>query len=203
MLHLVREVLPTVPVLWFKTAAVDVAFGREVIRELNLTAYDYWPADTYLLTEGGHTTLVQEYDVGESRLPLLTDLVPGDRCSLTAFPNRTPTMYLPFDLLFVGYKDSDTHWVLGDKKPFEGETVVGRARMVAPIRHMSDDKVRGLIADLKINYREGDDSLPMCTRCMTQDTDEVWCPERRQYIPVEQWNRELALGGFRKRFGLT
>lgn len=202
VLRLVLEIRPDTPVVWYRTAATNVGFARYITREWNLNVYGYAPADQYLLAQGSEVTLVQEYSVGDERLPVLTDLQDGTKCSLTAFPQRTPQMYLPFDLLLVGYKDCDTHWVKGGSELFGDNLILGRAKIVAPIRHMTDDAVRAALLELHIPYEESDDRLPLCTHCMTQNSDEVFCPDRGHYIPREQWDRELALHGFQKRFRL-
>lgn len=202
VLALAREVRPDIPVVWFQTAATNVKFARRITREWNLNVYGYAPADQYLLAQDDQVTLVQEYSVGDERLPVLIDLQDGEKCSLTAFPLRTTQMYLPFDLLLVGYKDVDTHWVKGEAKLFGENLKLGRAKVAAPIRHMTDDAVRAALLEMHIPQDETDDRLPLCTHCMTQDSDEVYCPDRGRYIPKEQWSRELALYGFQRRFKL-
>lgn len=205
LLALVREVRSDFATLWFRTAAnlKQVRFARRVIAAWNLNAYSYHPSDVYLLTNNGDHALIQEYSFGNDVLPLAVDLAHNDTCSLAAFPNRTPALHLPFDLILVGYKDSDTHWLKGGTQLFDADYMLGGAKVSAPIRHLTDEQVRAAIVALDIPYEELDDRLSLCTACMTQDSDEVWCAEKKGYIPRVQWDQRESLATFRKRFGLN
>lgn len=202
LLWLVREVNPNVPVLWFRNGVANEKFARQIIRQLNLIVYGWHPALVYPLANNGDRSLIQEFSFGNENLPLITDLAPGTRCGKVAFADRTPQMFLPFDLLLTGYKDSDSHWLKGDSELFADDLRVGRAKVRAPIRHMSDEQVRAAVFELNIPYEEHDDALPMCTRCMTENTDTVFCPEVGHEIPAEEYDARLALETFRQRFNL-
>lgn len=186
LLWLVRQWKPTTPVLWFRTGH-DERFGRRVIREWNLTAFRWPPADIYLLTDAGRRTLVHEYGIGEHRLPVLIDLDGDGPCVADQFPTRTPTLYLPFDTLLVGWKDTDEHWVKGDAPLAEDGLTLGRARLVAPLRHMTDAAVHAAIIDHNIPYEPVADELPMCTHCV--DTR-----------PVEEFRSRFDLKEIRNGF---
>lgn len=203
LLHLVREVKESVPVIWFRTG-LDETFAKETIKALNLTAYSYSPADVYLLAnpDTDQRSIIHEYSFGRDRLPVTIDLAPGDRCSLTAFPTRTPQLFQPWDVIFVGWKDSDSHWLKGSTPFPEDGFMLGRAQVHAPLRHMSDTQIFAALYDLQIPYRPTADSLPLCVNCMEPGPDEVWCPERQQYIARHVWESDLSLSAFRKRFNL-
>lgn len=206
LLSLVKEIQSDVSVLWFRSAAnrAQVAFAREAIKAWNLSVYSYEPADVYLLANNGDMSVVQEYSFGADRLPLAVDTMHSDTCSLTSYPKRTERLNLPFDLLLVGYKDSDTHWLKGDTQLFDDNYRLGSARVSAPLRHLSDEVVRSAVTQLPgISYRELDDRVQLCTLCMERGSDEVWCSAEQRYIPRSEWDRERALDIFNQRFGLT
>lgn len=180
LLWLVRQIRPATPVLWLQDGQPEY-FARQVIREWDLTVFRWHPAEVYKLTNAEQTTLALEFGFGDQRLPLLIDTRPGPTCAVEKFAIRTPTLYLPFDSLLVGWKDCDTHWVKGDGKLAEDGFELGRSCLYAPIRHMTDAQVKAAIADHNIPYVPVDDELALCTSCV----------DRR---PVE---------AFRSRFNLT
>lgn len=202
LLALVREVRSDVPVIWFRDAATPetTKYARRLIREWNLNVYSYHPADVYLLADGEHTSLIQEYSFGEHQVPLVIDLEQGEACSLAMFAERTPQLFLPFDLLLTGFKDADDHWLRGGAEMFQAGLRFGRAQVVAPIRHLTDEQVRAALVELNIPYKELDDRISVCTACMTGTEGEVWCPLRRTHISREQWDAEQSLSAFRERF---
>lgn len=205
LLSLVREVNRSVPVLWFRSAAnsEQIKFARSVARLWKLNVYSYEPADVYLLANNGDMSVVQEYSFGSDRLPLAVDVARGTDCSLIAFPQRTDLLNLPFDVLLVGYKDSDTHWLKGGNELFSDDYRLGGARITAPMRHLSDETVRSAVTELPgISYKELDDRVQLCTACMEKGDDEVWCSQEQRYIPRTKWDREQALTIFNQRFGL-
>lgn len=201
LLNLVREVRSDFTVLWFRTGQSE-HFARRIIREWRLTVYSWAPSDVYLLANNGDRTLVHEYSFGEHRLPVLIDLAAGNSCALTKFTDRTPQLFLPFDVILTGYKDCDEHWVKGNSPLFQEGTTVGHARMFAPLRHLSDEQVRAAIFDRKIPFEPTPDELPLCTSCMTAGPGQVFCPEVDHMIPAMQWEKDKSLTAFKQRFGL-
>lgn len=199
VLALVRELRTDVPVLWFRDGTANEAFARRIIHEWNLTAFSPAPADVYLVAEH---TMVHEYDLDGARAPLVIDLVPGEECALRKFTRRTADLLLPFDVLLTGYKDTDTHWLKGPTALWEEGVMAGRMRVVAPIRHMTDEQVRSALVEMNVPYEPGEDELPLCTRCMTAGPGEVYCPEVGHFIPTHQWEADKSLTAFRQRFQL-
>lgn len=196
LLALVRELTTDFTTIWLRTGQPE-AFAKRIILDWDLTAYSWHPADVYMLSP---TTMIHEYAFGTDRWPMVLDLAPGTTCSLNRFPNRTPQLFMPFDLILWGAKDSDHHAVKGNT-PLKGDGfMAGHAKVVAPLRHMSDDAVRAALLELKIPYKQVDDELPLCTQCMQPGEGEVYCPELHRYIPRHQWESDLSLTAFRARF---
>lgn len=167
LLWLIKEVKPIPPVIWFHTGH-DESFGRRMVREWDLTVFRWAPVDIYVVEDAGRRTLVQEYSAGSSdRLPVLIDLDGSDGpCAATKFPVRRPTMYLPFDTLLVGWKDTDEHWIKGKSMLAEDGFRIGTAQIVAPLRHMSDDAVRSAVVDHQIPFEPAPDEMTLCTHCI-------------------------------------
>lgn len=182
LLWLVREVKPSTPVIWFRTGQ-DERFAKRIIREWNLTAFSWAPADMYVVKDADEArTLVHEYGIGACRFPVLIDLNgDGGPCAVDKFPLRVPSLYLPFDILLVGYKDTDQHWLKGDSKLFKDGTFFDRAEVIAPLRHMTDEAVRAAIVDHHIPFEPTPDELTLCTHCVST-------------MPLQE---------FRSRFSLT
>lgn len=181
LLWLIREVFTgDLPVIWWRTGHNE-RFGRRMVREWNLTVFRWAPAEVYVLGDCGPRTLVHEYGINGTRLPVLIDLEEGSGpCAADKFNLRTPNVNLPFDTLLMGYKDSDSHWVKGDAELF-GDINLGPAKVVAPLRHLTDEQVRAAIAENRIPYEPVPDDLVLCTRCVST----------------------LPLPTFRSRFNLT
>jgi 3'-phosphoadenosine 5'-phosphosulfate sulfotransferase (PAPS reductase)/FAD synthetase len=166
LLDLAREHRPDIPVIWFRTGQ-DERFARQVIRDWQLTAYSWAPADIYLLTDGERRTLVHEYGVGAGRFPVLTDLAGDGPCAADKFAARRWTTNLPFDTLLIGYKDCDEHWVKGGSRLFTDDVHFDQAKVVAPLRHLTDDAVRSAIIDRRIPFEPTPDELAVCTHCIS------------------------------------
>lgn len=202
LLALVREICPDVRVIWFRTGNSE-SFPKQIMREWGVVGLSPSPATvTLLVSPEGDISLVPEYDFAGDRLPVVHDVTPSDRCMFNIFPTRTPNLFHPWDVLLVGWKDSDTHWLLGQTPLKEDGFMLGRAKVFAPLRHMTDDQVRAAVIDLQLPYRPMPDELPACTRCMTANTDEVYCPELKRIIPRSQWEADKTLTGFQRRFNL-
>jgi 3'-phosphoadenosine 5'-phosphosulfate sulfotransferase (PAPS reductase)/FAD synthetase len=165
LLWLVRQIRPDTPVIWFRTGQ-DERFAKSVIRDWQLTTFSWAPAAVYAVASNGRRALVHEYGLGESRFPVLSDLSAAGPCAARQFTERLPTLYLPFDRLLIGYKDSDAHWAKGEARLFGPDTQFGQAVVEAPIRHLTDAQVMGAIMDNHIPYQPVDDELALCTSCL-------------------------------------
>lgn len=166
LLDLVREVRPNTPVLWFRTGQNET-FARRIIRQWNLMVFSWLPERYYLLRGPQGTVLIHEYNFGGDRLPVLVDLKPGEPCKTQPRGHSNRPVYLPFDALLVGWKDSDEHWVKGNAPLDLDGYQLGRATMYAPLRHMTDEAVRAAVIDRDIPFQPVDDELPACDHCLT------------------------------------
>ena len=211
LLYLAREVVPNIPVLWFRQDLMSSqrAFAESVIRDWNLTVCGYAPRERYYLPTSSGLTLINEYSIGGASLPVLVDVREGRRCGLKIDRTRTPLFAYPWDVSLVGWKSSDGHELLGvNPFPPDGFPMDG-TRFYAPLRHMTDEGVWEAIyrEDVPYDRRRYDarddmadpDSLLVCTRCLGGEGN-IFCPELQQRIPVFDWNRQGALTRFRERY---
>lgn len=192
---LVREQRPDFTLIWFRTGESD-SFVRRIIHSWQpLTCVSWNPADVYLLAENGERALVQEYDFGGVRFPVITDLAPGTRCS-RILPMLAPQVYPTFDVLLWGARDEDQHWIKGSASFPPDGVEFGTAKVYAPLRAMTTTQVLAGIAELGLAYEPQPDSLPMCSACMETD-GEVHCPELNRMIPAIQADWAAGLAAFR------
>jgi hypothetical protein len=200
LLRLVAEQRPNVPVLYFRSADPSRRrWAEQFIADSDLTAYSWNPADRYVLP-GPH--LVEEYSFGDLRLPIVSDVVDGERCVLEIPRDFVTHVAYPFDVTFVGVKDSDEHPVLGN-----GYWQTDGDGCFAPLRTMSDEEVWQAIREMEIPVEESvyngsePDGPSFCTRCLS-DQAEVFCPAAGKVIPRFDWNPSAALSAFHQRFRL-
>lgn len=194
LLDLAREIRP-LPTIWFRTGQ-DERFARSIIRDWNLVTFSWPPATVYVVRQGDQSTLVHEYGIGEHRLPVLVDLIAGGPCRASSFQARTPTTYLPFDVLLVGWKDGDEHWLKGNAPLKEDGFMMGKSTVSAPLRHMTNEAVYSAITDRKIPYRPVDDELPACTSCLEGGPicDDTGLPSP-PLVPVPDFRERFDLKG--------
>lgn len=200
ILSLAREVRQDVGVIWFRVGQ-DEALAKRLMVEWDLRVLSYAPASVYMLGNGQELSMVQEFSFGESRWPVVMDVLPGDKCSVTAFPKRSPKVFTTFDLGLVGWKASDEHW-LKDGAPFpppDGTPLDG-IKLYAPLREWTDEEV--LAASRELNLPMGETSdVSLCTDCFRWDRPAC-CTVIKKEIDVQPIDQQAAVSWFRQRFGL-
>jgi 3'-phosphoadenosine 5'-phosphosulfate sulfotransferase (PAPS reductase)/FAD synthetase len=213
LLALVREVKSDVPAIWFRSGLTpeQERFAKAQVVALDLHVWSWEPADVYVVPNGERLSLVREQAFGPQRFPVLSDIEEGERCVADVASGRTPQLYPHFDALFLGYRDSDSHDALGGSGfcPPDG-WALGRAKVYAPLRHMTDSDVWAAIREMDVPYdterydRGGTDpdSVVACTACLQEGAGVVFCRKEGAYIPRVPWDRWTSLNAFRERFGL-
>ncbi len=213
LLHLAREVRPDVRAIWFRSGITPERqrFVKSQILAHDLEVWSWEPADVYVVPNGGGLSLVREQAFGPHRFPVLSDVEDGETCVGDVGVERTPQLYPHFDVLLLGYKDSDSNESLGGSGfcPADGWTL-GRAKVFAPIRHLTDDDVRAAIKELNVPFDEerylrggaDPDTVRACSLCLQAGEGEVFCRKEGKPIPRVPWDRGASLNAFRERFGL-
>lgn len=184
---LAREIRPDVQAVWFRDGTVDERLAADIILGWSLTVYCWQPANLYTVADGPNTALISEYNINGEFIPLVTDIVAGDGICLRNI-SRTPGLYLPFDLLLSGYKDADQHWLRGPQPLFPEGLVAGNCKLVAPLRHLSDDQVIDELTARGLAYINPADEVVICSDCISGK-------------PLH-WDRPLDLTTFRGRVKL-
>lgn len=194
LLKLASEVRDDIPVLWFRS--VDPArnkFAERFIAETDLMVYSWEPMDRYVLPNGEGMSLIEDFSFGSLRLPLVSDIAPGTKCAVHTPKDRVSFVNYGFDITLVGVKASDSHSLVRwhERKGF-----------VAPLWEMTDAEVWEAIRDLEISVEEPGqpDGPQLCTNCLVNGLDEVYCPEVGKMIPRFVWDSNAAVAAFHSRF---
>lgn len=207
LLSLAREIDANIPVIWFRTPN---AFARRMIMEWDLEAWCWEPADVYVVPNDEGLTLVREQAFGVQRFPVLLDVEAGTQCVADVLAKRTPRLFPHFDVILSGYRDSDYHWSFGGRGFFPADNwTLGRAKVIAPLRHLTDEQVWAEMKSAGIPYdadryeRGGSDPdcVRACTQCLQPGIGRVFCPKAQTEIDRVQWNPTKSLQAFRQRFG--
>lgn len=214
LLRLAREVRPDIVAVWFRAGLLpeQERFAKSRILAKDLEVWSWQPSDVYVLPNGEGLTLVREQAFGEQRFPVLADVEDGEGCVFDFPKERTPALYPHFDRLLIGYKDTDSHEVLGGTGfcPEDGWQL-GRARVFAPLRHLSDADVWAAIKALGVEYDEerydrggaDPDTYRACSECLKEGgSATVFCPKAGERIPRRNWHGRARLREFQARFGL-
>lgn len=207
LLSLVREIDKTIPCIWFRTPN---AFACRMIMEWGLEAWCWEPADVYVVPNDKGLTLVREQAFGAQRFPVLLDIEAGTQCIADVLPKRTPRLFPHFDVILSGYRNSDYHWSLGGRGFFPADGwSLGQAKVIAPLRHLTDAQVwaeikaAGVPYDVERYERGGNDPdcVRACTQCLQPGIGRVFCPKAQTEIDRVAWNPAESLRAFRARFG--
>jgi hypothetical protein len=207
LLSLIREITDEFDVFWFRPEGKN-DFALSLILEWDLTVYSYLPSDRFFIPSGAGIALVSDYSINGHPFPVLTDIAPGEACSLKLSKERTPYFTFPWDAVFWGLKRCDTHPALEGIK-LEGDFDFAGARFVAPLWEMTDEEVWDAISTLGVPFDErryehggtDPDVLSACTKCFTSQSKTVFCPDIQRSIPTMSWGRQQSLAAFRARFG--
>jgi hypothetical protein len=184
LMALARQVRTDITAIWFDDGTTDRHAAEAIIRDWSLTCYTYGPANIYTVEDSGRLAVISEYSINGTLLPLVTDVVVGDGVCLQTI-QRTPSLYMPFDLLLSGYKDCDTHWLADGTLLYPEGLVVGGARLIAPLRTLTDAEVLNWLNQLNVLHSPAADELTVCTDCLTGK-------------PLH-WDRPLDLTTFKTR----
>lgn len=195
LLKLVNDVAET-PALWFRSSDTGRnKFAEQFIADSGMTAYSWEPTARYVLLNGDGFSLAEEFSFGHRKLPVISDIETGERCIANLSKQRVAYVNYDFDVTFAGVKACDSHPLVKAPRGF-----------VYPLWEMSDAEVIEAIRELEIPIEESvydgsdTDSIRFCTRCLTQGSDKVFCPDAQREISRFNWNPQAALSAFNARF---
>ena len=85
----------------------------DLIKEWKLKVFILPSANKFFIGQGDEITLVDEYPVGNSTIPMLRDVVEGTQCLGDMDKFRAPYAPINWDLHIVGSRKDDTHYAGG------------------------------------------------------------------------------------------
>jgi hypothetical protein len=182
LLKLVREIKPNISLFWFGDKLSS--FAQSIIKDYELTVYSYAPADRYIVPCKDGYSLIDEYSFGETRIPLISDLVKSDVCELNLPTVRTPLFNWRSDVTLWGYRALDVHPLVGIRFPQRFD--IGATVMDSPLWNWTEDDVFSAIEELRIPYEPESSDIPVCEACLEEINATM--------------DKEAALAGFRSRF---
>ncbi len=181
---------------------------EEVMKYLDITVFSYPPANIGFLGDGTQNSAVFEYAIGGDYVPMIRDVIPGDKCIADLDGMKAFTSPILWDCVLVGSRKADRHYTLEYGVAPNREWKVGQATFLAPLYDMTREEVREALKLRGLPCEEVEDdedtgNLSICVVCMNAIEGEVFCPEEQAYIPAMGGNLLLNLERFRKRFEVT
>ena len=173
-----------------------------LIKKWNLQVFSYPAAAVSLIGQGDDLTAVFEYAVGTARIPMLRDVIKGERCiaELQGMTMQMPPM--DWNLFLVGSRRDDKHYAMDKVIPSESWQI-GGVEFYAPLFEMTraeviaELKMRGLDAD-EVDEQVDGGNLALCSNCL--NGVDAFCPKENKVIPPVDWSRERNLENFREAY---
>ena len=209
VLSLLREMGKNLPVLFLKEPfhPSKLEFANSIIRNWQLTSYDYTPSSTSVSNKDGVIEIMNYYQAGKGFIWLPTGIKDPVKdkpflCGLRDIYNKPLGNYqFPWDLLFVGSKSSDIDPIMGPM-PMEVDLVrsILGPSVCCPIREFTDQDAWNFIElnsipyntkryDKDNDYREfedidyNNDYYHACINCMDSTKSKlVNCPLTKTLI---------------------
>lgn len=187
--------------LWTKEQKKRV---DKLIKRWNLKMFSYPAMQSYLVGEDENLAVVSEYAVGKGLIPIVRDVIKGDRCLADLDGQKLYQPPMPWNLWLVGSRKDDSHWSMNGQVIPSESWEVGDVEFYAPLYDYSRQDVidglteRGIDAD-EVGDEENTGNLLACTNCLN-GTGTTWCPKDEKEIPVIRWSRSGNLAMFRNRF---
>jgi len=208
MLHLIRRVDAKIPVLFFRENSQfnKYLFSDEVIRNWNLTVYDFPPTFNEIIYQDGHFDGLGLRVVGKGIHYVAIELhQPTEKyfaCALKEIMGR-PTIdnyHYPWDLSFMGLKATDKDPILGKIKLNADSFQLGPTKVFLPLRDWTDEDIweYTLKYQLPINHNRYDAIISLkefsdkefnnnyhfaCTDCINPELPEmVYCRDLEKEI---------------------
>lgn len=225
MMHLIRNEGFKFPILFFKEPfnPEKYAFANLVIAHNGDVVYDYPPGLTTFAEANGHCEVMNHHQAGATSLRIGTGIREPEEgepwlCALRdLYDKPTVDAYnFPWDLAFVGHKDSDVDPLLGPVPLPEYYVRLNDESpgIAFPLKNFTDEDIWNYAqqTDLDINlgrydqlngYKEKEDIrfnsdyFYACTACMREESrgKRVFCPLVREEIDsnADAINRENHL----------
>jgi len=171
----------------------------ELIIKWNLKVFTYPPFGSHIIGRGSDLALARWYAVGATAVPIVTDIVDGDKCLADA-SREVGYAASPFAWtdVYVGSRKGDEHWSLEAVIPSSMWTVNG-VTFHAPLYEFTDADVDSELAIRSIDKAEVDTGdFATCSACVQEGTGQVYCPKDDRLIDRVIWDKEAGLQQFRE-----
>lgn len=195
----------------FAIVCFDHTFSREqrkyvdsIIAARDLRVFSYQPSTGYLIGDGHHVSLVEEYEMlGVGRMPFIKDVAHNPtRCAVEDVklgPWHEGKAPVGFGLNIFGTRKTDRHYATGKAWPNGSEWSVGPFAYAAPLWDWTRRDVKETLKAYGIKPPVVDTgTLPMCLNCLCGE-GQVFCPKRQEEIDAIQWDPQMMLEEFRKK----
>lgn len=175
-----------------------------LIKKYKLKVFSYSPLAVNLIGKDKDISVVFEYALGGSAIPVVRDVIDGDLCVADLTRERTLDMPFDWDRVFIGTRKDDTHPFLGQPVK-EPEFKVGTVTVIAPLWNWTREKVvealRARGFDTEVSEEEGTGEIFMCSNCLDITKKETYCPKEKEIIPTVKWSPEGNLEAMRQVYG--
>ena len=149
MAHMIRRTWSNVPIIhWRETSQFQkYDFADEIIREWNLTVFDYPPVANDVIYHDGHFDGLGFRRVGDGLFYVAIELLKptGElfSCAIRDILGRPVAQYFsyPWDLTFLGLKASDNDPILGAIKLNTDSFQLGTTTIIMPLREWTDEDI--------------------------------------------------------------
>ncbi len=174
-----------------------------LIRDWELKIFAYPPSGISFMGDGENITAVFDYAIGGMTVPLLRDVIGGDKCVAELDGLRLHESPINWDCVVVGSRKFDKHYALDTIAP-DKEWNVGRATFLAPLYEYTREEVQEQLRMRGLPWEEVDDdedtgNLNVCDLCLSAIEGQVFCPKEEDYIPAMGSNLRPNLKMFRER----
>lgn len=175
-----------------------------LIKDWKLKVFSFPPMNMYFIGQGNEISFVSEFGLGDGRLPILADVIEGNRCIADLAAQTMPMMPLEWDLYILGSRKDDTHYTFSSPIPSERWQIGGK-EFYAPLyswtREQVIEKSKEYGLDVaEVSEQENTGNLSLCTNCLN-GSGEVYCPAEKSFIPAIVWDRGENLRQFQIAYG--
>lgn len=202
MLHLVYSI-KNIPIIQWRIQGQTkkYEFSNRIIKEWNLTIYDYLPTRMDIVCSGDEFSAVGLRDMGNGGWAYVaTDLVkPIDSnfgCALIDFIEHPTVQFFnyPWGLTLIGNKSCDYNPVLGEMPIKKSVSIIGNTILYCPLRDWTDEDIWEYTEKYNVPYNDkqynrnngykdfenktyNEGCYYACTDCVNPNNDEmVQCP---------------------------
>ncbi len=162
LLHLIRQVMPDIPVIFWQTNSQKKRYGfaHQIMRDWNLTVYDYPPAMTDIIYKDGRMNGVAAYWLGKGVMCKVLWLQEADgnyACAVEDILGRPTCSDYTFnwDCVISGHKKIDVDLLLGKLELKENKRNIDGLDMLYPLFSWTNDDIWAYIRDNNIPYNRG------------------------------------------------